>query len=215
MYNYLKTIPILKLLYSTLKLFKVKGYLYNNGWVKSLIKGFPVTKKGEIIPWFTYPAISFLQEKLPLIKKSYKVFEYGSGNSSFYFAKWAQNVVSVEHNKKFYQRITNSPLPKNLTILLHENMDEYINCIAKQGCLFDIIIIDGKERVRCTEVSLKYLTDDGIIIFDNSDRDSYNNAYEILNSSGFKKIDFVGLGALSFEGWKTTIYYRDINILGI
>lgn len=33
------------------------------------------------------------------------VFEYGSGTSTLYFSKFAKSIVSVEHNKKMYDKV--------------------------------------------------------------------------------------------------------------
>ncbi len=57
---------------------------------------------------------------------------------------------------------------------------------------FDIIVIDGMERVRCAQVAPSRLRDDGIIIFDNSDRTAFKPGIAHLHEQGFGRIDFYG-----------------------
>ena len=61
-----------------------------------------VDKEKSKIPWYTYPAIEYLNN-IDFTDKI--VFEYGSGNSSFYWAGKAKFVYSVEHNKEWYLKI--------------------------------------------------------------------------------------------------------------
>lgn len=52
------------------------------GWLKSFKTKMPIDAKGNPVPWYTYPAIEFL-EQLDFTNKI--VLEYGSGNSSLYW----------------------------------------------------------------------------------------------------------------------------------
>ena len=61
-----------------------------------------IDKQGKAIPWYTYPAIEYLNS---LEFKNRKVFEFGSGNSTlFWLAKNAQ-VTSVENNKIWVEKL--------------------------------------------------------------------------------------------------------------
>ena len=51
-----------------------------------------VDKFGNKIPWYTYSAIEFLNN-LDFSEKS--MFEFGSGTSSIYWAKKANEVISI------------------------------------------------------------------------------------------------------------------------
>lgn len=50
-------------------------------------------------PWLVFSSIDFLDKWL---KADMKVFEYGSGGSTLYFAKRVKEVISVEHDKEWY-----------------------------------------------------------------------------------------------------------------
>lgn len=51
------------------------------------------------IPWISFSAISFLKKN---IKPNMQIYEFGSGGSTLFFSKYTCNVISVEHNKKWY-----------------------------------------------------------------------------------------------------------------
>lgn len=53
-------------------------------------------------PWLTYRATKWLGSYL---KPSMRVFEYGSGGSTLFFAKRVKQVVSVEHNPEWFYLI--------------------------------------------------------------------------------------------------------------
>src|SRR5688572_10403591 len=50
---------------------------------------------GQPIPWYTYPAIEFIRQ---LDFSQSTVFEYGSGNSTMFWAASAARVISVEED---------------------------------------------------------------------------------------------------------------------
>jgi hypothetical protein len=68
-------------------------------------------------------------------------------------------------------------------------------------------------RVLTTWLATRQLTDDGIIVFDNSDRVEYQDAYDFLKSLGFVSIDFSGLGPLNPYGWSTSIFFKSLTAL--
>jgi hypothetical protein len=64
------------------------------GWLRSQRPGgSPLQSE---VPWLTFGAQQFLQRYLT---GSMDVFEYGSGGSTFFFARRARRVVSVEHDR--------------------------------------------------------------------------------------------------------------------
>jgi len=76
---------------------------------------------------------------------------------------------------------------------------------------FDIVVIDGRERVRCAHAAPSRLRDDGIIIFDNSDRPAYRPAIDYLHSLGLGRIDFCGFyPRLGIPGC-TSVFSKQFN----
>jgi hypothetical protein len=54
------------------------------------------------VPWLTFPAISHIQE---FLDSSMRVFEYGSGGSTLFFARRVREVVSMEHDEEWYEKL--------------------------------------------------------------------------------------------------------------
>ncbi|MEO8115967.1 MAG: AAA family ATPase, partial [Phenylobacterium sp.] len=96
-------------------------YLEKRGWFESL-RGMPQNKDGAV-PWITYPA--FLQLRR-IVKPDFKVFEYGCGGSSVWWAEHVAEVTSVEHVRKWADQIAATNLP-NLSIVSKQLVLEQIS----------------------------------------------------------------------------------------
>ncbi|MFV9484344.1 hypothetical protein ACNI3T_10910 [Christiangramia sp. ASW11-125] len=202
----------IKNLYKNFKLYN--GYLKETGWNHSVKQTSSVDKFGEAIPWFTYPCFRFLNTRL---KKDLKIFEFGSGNSTLWFSKNSQKVFSVEHDKEWFEKLKIDLSNRGNVDYVHRTLTngDYKNEILEYENFFDIIIIDGRDRVNCIFNSLGALKKSGVIILDNSDRDRYLEAISFLEEKGFRSIDFWGIGPMNHEEWCTSIFYRSGNCLGI
>ena len=194
-------------------LYHMRHHFEDIGWFKSRIAGLPVDKNGAVLPWLTYPVIFFLERKL---KPDMRVFEYGSGNSTLWWSKHVSSIVSCEHYLVWYESFKKN-IPSNVEYIYCELVDggEYSKVIKRYQNIFDIIIIDGRDRVNCIKNSLGALTDNGIVIVDNTERDAYREAFQYLLSNGFKRIDFQGLSPGNIYNECTSIFYRCDNCLGI
>lgn len=186
-------------------------YLIENGWYKSIRLNSSIDKTGLPIPWITYPAIDLLSER---IKPNFSVFEYGCGNSSFWWSERVSQVFSVEHDSCWYDKV-HSNLKPNMHIMHKqlENGTEYENCCSEPGLNFEIIIIDGRKRVKAMMASVKSLADNGVIILDNSDRSKYEEGIKYLLQIGFKKIEFWGMCPMVGFKTCTSVFYRQGNCL--
>lgn len=90
-------------------------YLGANGWQESIRQDSPVDESGDPIPWITYPALSVLNH---IVRPHHRIFEYGCGHSSLWWAARAGTVISVDHDAAWVERIAPPRAPKNLTITL-------------------------------------------------------------------------------------------------
>lgn len=188
-------------------------YLDETGWLESVEQKLPVDKNGKCLPWYTYPSIKFLDGR---IQPGLRVFEFGSGNSTLWWADKVAYVTSCEHDLDWYN-LVKGQTPPNVNYL-HCELEyggDYSKVASQYQAEFDVIVIDGRDRVNCSKNSLDALRSDGVIIWDNSDRDIYNEGYEYLIRNGFKRIDFWGIGPINVYGWCTSVFYRDDNCFGI
>lgn len=191
-----------------------KGYLKTQGWSESYFGRKPVDGFGKPIPWLSYPFISFLE---PRLQKTFRVFEFGSGNSTYWLATRVKEVVSCEHDETWYQVVkAASEKFNNATIYLKPlaQDDFYQKEVTKHG-KFHIIIIDGRERIQCSKEALNAIEDNGVIIWDNSDREKYDSGLKNLENHGFRRLDFFGLAPGGYKETCTTLFYKTNNCLNI
>ncbi|MDM5272404.1 hypothetical protein PGH07_09455 [Sulfurovum sp. zt1-1] len=189
------------------------GYLYEIGWINSFKHEMPIDKDGNPLPWVTYSFIDFITDRL---NSTMNIFEYGSGNSTLWYAKKVNDVTSVEHDKLWYEKIKKL-MPKNVSMNYQSLKydDEYCRFANTIDRKFDIVIVDGRDRVNCIKNSLFSLKESGVIVLDDSERPYYQEGINHLLSNGFKKIDFWGISPGLFYKKSTTLFYKQNNCLGI
>lgn len=195
--------------------FQRSGYFVETGWLQSLNSKKPVDGKGHEVPWFTYPSVVFLDKRL---QKGMKVFEYGSGASSIYFQKKGAELYSVEYDHVWFEKLNQSIKEPNKIYSVSyckESPDAYVNAIDIPGVQFDIIVIDGRARVKCCKKAVDSLGANGVLILDDSERERYTECFSIMKKKDFRYIEFWGISAGDYNLKCTTIFYRSNNCLGI
>ncbi len=165
-----------------------KRFLYENLYPNNRVK-----KK---LPWINFGAHDFLND---VLNQEYRVFEYGTGSSSLYYAERVKHVTSIEHDKNWlikFQNELEGGVPSNLDIHLFEpkqslvtspliysktdprwigyDFTDYVDSIEKfHDNFFDLVVIDGRARNFCVKKSIPKVKPGGYILFDNSDRAEY------------------------------------------
>jgi hypothetical protein len=125
------------------------------------------------------------------ITKTHRVLEYGSGESTIEIADKCLSILSIEHQKPWYDKLIELK-PINCELVLrepnlpykegghcgtYEQFKSYIEAPLNKGP-FDIILIDGRARVACASI-VKSITHDNTLIFIHDyDRPEYA---EVLN----------------------------------
>lgn len=194
-------------------LLRAGGVPWEDGWFRSFREERSVDLDGNPIPWLTYPAIAFIARR---IRSDMSVFEYGCGSSTLWWAQRVNEVIACEHDREWYRKVVEN-IPDNVTVhhVPLEYGGEYCHKVSEVGKKFDIVVIDGRDRVNCVKNALDSLTPDGVFIWDNSDREEYREGYQFLFSNGFKKIEFTGMIPIMSCRSETGIFYRQENCLGI
>jgi hypothetical protein len=191
------------------------SYFHITGFWQTAKTGKPVNCVGEPIPFVNFSFLDFLKNRL---SNKFVVFEYGSGNSTIYYANKVKNIVSVEHDNSWIKYLQ-SKLPKNSQVIYADQGDIKNYCYKsirkKPSIKFNIVIIDGRNRVECVKACIPMLKRDGVIILDDSERAKYKKAFSLLKKHGFKNLSFIGLKGDSIHSSQTTIFYRKNNCLKI
>ena len=126
--------------------------------------------------------INFLKNK---INKNTKILEFGSGDSTIFFSKLTNYLISIEHNIDWYNRIKPKLSAQVRYIINKINYvsappadKRFYNCDTIDQILgqdtpdesFDIIIIDGIHRVNCAYGTVNKLKKGGILVLDDANR---------------------------------------------
>ena len=183
------------------------GYLLEIGWYDTLFKKKIIDKEGKPIPWTTYSFIEFIKSYL---KPDMFLFEYGSGNSTLFYADYVQQLISVEHDPKWYDKIK-FLISDNCKLIFSEiTSEEYVCPDELKKNKFDVIIIDGRRRNECIMKSELSLKETGIMVLDDSERIHYAEGIGYLTDKGYKRIDFWGIAPRYFHNKCTTVFYKTL-----
>lgn len=180
---------------------------------RSIDENVCLDKDNNPIPWYTYPAIEYLSQ---LDFSDKKIFEFGVGYSSLFWAEHALSVTSVEDNTEWYQKWQNEFSADNLTLKQRGEGKAYYNAILEDKSKYDVIIIDGKCRAECAKTAVRVLNAGGFIILDDSDRVNtsieYQTAIETLRQHNLMQIDFFGFCPMNNYTKTTSLFLcRDFN----
>jgi hypothetical protein len=181
------------------------------GWYRSFRERCPVDRSGAPVAWWTYPAIDFLESRL---QGSLRILEYGCGHSTIWLSKRAREVISLENNPEWAQRIR-SRLPVNAQVILTESLDAWPTSIDNDIGLFNVVVIDAGNRIACARNSCRLLSDDGVFIWDNTDGPDWPVISRMLEEQGFRSVSFRGMIPQEICLSTTTVLYRPLNCLGI
>lgn len=152
------------------------AYLVETGYIKSIKSFEPVNKKGDPIPWMNYSFIDFLE---PRLNQSMNIFEYGSGYSTLYLSDKVGSITSVEFDKSWFEKMKESLNDKgNCRVIFRAGQKQYIEAVKEYGNeRFDMIIVDGRDRTECVKHILPFLSDDGVIILDDSWKAKFDKVF--------------------------------------
>lgn len=182
-------------------------FSWSSGHFRSSLLNRAVSRDGKPTPWYTYPAISFLSAK------SYagrRVLEWGAGQSTLWWASRAESVFAVESDLSWYRHL--QPLvPSNVTLKF---ADVDVGDIARDLTVsyFDLVVVDGLDRLKCAMESIRLLSDNGAIILDNSEgywgRDGEYPILDVFRASDFSRIDFYGHAPGVIKPHCTSIFFK-------
>jgi hypothetical protein len=187
------------------------SFLATSGWLRSRQAGRSIDAAGNPLPWYTYASIEFLRARLD---SSMRVFEYGCGNSTLWYAARVDRVVACEHDDRWAKEIRELA-PSPVRIVRHDVGNGYAEAISKEDHPFDIIAIDGEDRNRCASAATERLSPAGVIVWDDSEREDYLPGLKFIKDIGFRQIDFDGPGPITLYSRRTSILYRQKNCLQI
>ena len=193
---------------------QLKSGLKEDGWFRSFETKRPIDNNGQPLAWYSYNFLRFLENRLT---SNLTVFEYGAGNSTIWYAKKVKSVKSVENDKEWIEILT-PQLPKNTEVVyreLNQTQDYLHEITTPPQTKYDIVVVDGRRRNDCVMFSVDYLTEKGVVILDNSEREDYQPAKDFMKKNKFKQIDFWGISPIVAHNTCTSVFYKPNNCLEI
>lgn len=171
---------------------------------------------GASLPWFSWPAIDFLDSYL---RKDHAVFEYGSGGSTVFFAERVGQVTAVDDDSGWFDLVRMSLAERNCTnasllyaAFEHGQPDRFITSdyVRSLRESYDVIVVDGSEswpdeivRPICFTRAQRHIKEGGIIVVD----DAWRYDGLILDSTAKSRESFEGVGPGRFGVTRTDIYF--------
>jgi hypothetical protein len=126
-------------------------------------------------PWWAEESISAVDDFLKGRTKP-TVFEWGSGGSTNWLLRRCEKLYTVEHDPKWAAKV-----PKGATLFRRPLDDSYQDAIkATSVDGFDLVVVDGRRRVKCVKEAVRYVRKGGAILLDDSQRDRYRPAWDML-----------------------------------
>lgn len=118
-------------------------------------------------PWISYDVQRILAGFLAETPRA--VLEFGSGQSTRWYAERAELLVSVEDDPAWFAQVERQ-LGAMSNVLYRLATDSHSYTMPAEAQSFDLIMIDGAWREECARTALDCLAPDGLIYLDNSDK---------------------------------------------
>lgn len=205
-----------------------RKHLY--AWFQSRRKNYLLD---HAIPWITFDATDFLKANL---RKGLRVFEYGSGASTLFWAKYEAHRVSIEHDPAWHKVLRerfdpayhvdlrlvpadNPPITKTSDLAdpeayrsdwlgyEHSTFKAYASQIDTfPDGYFDVVMVDGHARPSCIAHSYKKVKLGGIFILDNAEIPQYLARTHHF-LEGFELHSFYGIAPVEGIMSQTNVYF--------
>jgi hypothetical protein len=179
----------------------------STGHFRSSLLGRAVNRHGGPLPWYTYAAIDFLSAQ-DFAGRS--ILEFGGGQSTMWWANRAERVVALEGDPEWVEYLR-PRLPANADLrLVSGTLDRDLGLNLPH---FDVVVVDGLNRLRAARVALRLVSPEGAILVDDSEGhwgadDGSRPIIETLRDAGFLRVDFYGFAPGVIKPRCTSLFFR-------
>jgi len=180
------------------------------GHFRSAISRKPVDRRGNPIPWYSYPAIHFLSS---INWEDCRVLEFGSGYSTLWWAARAGHVTTIEGDPVWF-RVAQSKggqFPNVRAIFQDEHL-AHARAPLLLGEIFDVVVVDGGDRYLCAESAAQVVASDGLIVVDDSEgfwgEEGTYPIIDLLHGLGFGRVDYYGFRPCGWHLGCTSLFFR-------
>ncbi len=164
--------------------------------------------KVPVAPWMAPQSIERLAQ---LLQPQHRLLEFGSGRSTAWYAARVKEVVSIEPNATWAEKVRGDLLHAGLLncVLVESTIKDVIPDVSQHG-QFDVVIVDGDDewdggsRMDCVAAAKELGA--SIVVLDDSDRAWYREAAQVLDA--YRQERFVGFRSRPFVAGETSVYIR-------
>jgi hypothetical protein len=180
-----------------------------SGHLRSSLSQRATDRRGAPLPWYTYPAIAFISR---VDFGSRRILEWGAGQSTLWWAARAREVVSLELDPGWFAALSRQ-VPGNVALHLLRTGEETTVPLAGP---FDVIVVDGCDRLAAARRSVSLATPGTVVVFDNSEGhwgpdDRTHPIIDLMTDAGFARVDFYGHAPGVVRQHCTSLFFRDAD----
>lgn len=122
-------------------------------------------------PWMNRQAVRELER---IVRPETRVFEWGSGGSTIWFAQRTHSLQSVEHNPRWHRKVKGrlNKVPGTREARLHHAQGTgYVSVIEDYpDDAFDLVLVDGVWRAECANTAIQKVRPGGYLVLDDAER---------------------------------------------
>lgn len=179
--------------------------LVARGHSKTVSTRMPMGADGSPIPWYTYPFIDYISD---VDTSEWRIIEFGSGQSSLFWAGRAASVLAYENTSAWLEKMR-LLVPSNVELRFFEN-EKTLEELDGLGFVPDLIVVDGWKRGACVAKCLEVFGLAPIYILDNSDWLPRTAA--VLRGAGLTEIRFKGFGPINGYASATSLMISEAHV---
>jgi hypothetical protein len=157
------------------------------------------------LPWLTFDAIRALEAHA---RPGHRVFEFGSGHSTVYWARKDVELHSVEDDSGWFEMVKeNLCASPDVHLYFEKGQDAYVGRLGRTEGDFDVIVVDGSFRKACISAATGKLRPGGLLVVDNTDWHWFASADGLVPPDWRKSI-YPGFAPFIGHASETTIWTR-------
>jgi len=165
---------------------------------------------GPLEPWLVRGAITMIDEHISGLDRPAIALEFGSGSSTPWLYEKCGFVVSVEHCEPWAKRVAEVTgqevewAERADGVIHRRELGEGYEQTARfyADGIFDLVLVDGRRRRRCINEAHSKVRPGGLLVLDNTERDYYRCACDLLDGAGWARKDFKN------SVWETTVWRK-------
>ena len=181
--------------------------IWQLGWMESRDSGLSIDRFGPI-PWWPYSVVHYLDQIVPT---SYSVLEFGGGSSTIWWLERGNEATTIDTDSAWVDSLSKQGHATGLQGKWQIQHVKDIDLGSVESILpikrFDIVVNDGLgDRNAAVELLNKFVKEEGLAVWDNSDRVEYREALLEFQGTKWKKLEFFGLGPVNAYCSQTTVF---------